>query len=1057
MKFIHIADIHFRGLTRHSEYRKVFERFFSQAREIKPDYIFVGGDIVHSKTQGITPELIDILTWWFKELASIADTHIVLGNHDGIILNPDRQDAITPIVTAIGDSKLHLYKRSGTYPIDDKFALCVFSCFDEHGWSAVKPLDGYINIASFHGSVTSSVTDIGWELEGDVDISFFENYDFVFLGDIHKQQFLRWREISPGVVKPDMGFSGSTVQQNHGEDPEKGFLLWDIRSRDDFDVTFHTVKGENPFQTIEWKGTVEDTVEHAKSLVSSQARLRVKTPEKIPHVLWSRLTDTLQCDLNLEEITLQSDISNVNVTDESTINTFSTDTISRYNLVSTQLDLLRQFYGASDSNFTDADWTLVENILTNCLTDDIKLPDIAYGTKWELERLEFDNTFSFGTGNVLDLTKLGGITGIFGKNAAGKSSLVGTLMYNLFNGTDRGSIRNLNVVNEKEQHCISRALIKINNERVKIERQTVKRREKSGIDGALTYLNVFKVDAEGNTIEDLSGEQRRDSEQYLRTRLGTGDDFTITSLCTQGDTAAFVKFKNTARKTILTRLLGLDIFEKICETLKSKSSELQSSLKKMSSRDWDAMIKERTAKISSNQEEIENLSIRHSETATKLQRLNAEYNSLDHDSDTAVQLQGKQKKLQDVNAVLLNLESVRSKLLKEKQSKVLELEALAQEPDHDTQVLKQQIREKKDIESEFTDVKHTLDKLKETLRQKTRSAKTLDQVPCGTQFPTCKFIKDSHVDKLELPKLEAQIDDITHSLDNIARKLSAYRQFNSEQLLEQQERKDKKHSGFKLDVAVLSGKISEVEKKIDDCKKLVVDLEKSVQQLQLKLDLTEQSKITSMQSEIATLSDQLKTLDRTRLELSSDNGKLAAVISGLQRERESYSKLNTEWKIYDKLIHAYSKRGIPLLIVASKLPTINAEIANILQGIVNFTVELETDVESNEMDVYINYGETRRYVELGSGMEKMISAIAIRVALINASCLPKSDIFIIDEGFGVLDDDNLEACSRFLTSLKRWFRCVLIITHIDGIKDAVDNVIEITRRNSDEYTKISVR
>ena len=89
MKIIHIADIHWRGLTRHKEYKDSFIEFFKKAKSLSPDIVYVGGDIVHSKTQGISPELIDCLQWWFNELAKIAPVHIILGNHDGLIMNKD--------------------------------------------------------------------------------------------------------------------------------------------------------------------------------------------------------------------------------------------------------------------------------------------------------------------------------------------------------------------------------------------------------------------------------------------------------------------------------------------------------------------------------------------------------------------------------------------------------------------------------------------------------------------------------------------------------------------------------------------------------------------------------------------------------------------------------------------------------------------------------------------------------------------------------------------------------------------------------------------------------
>ena len=56
------------------------------------------------------------------------------------------------------------------------------------------------------------------------------------------------------------------------------------------------------------------------------------------------------------------------------------------------------------------------------------------------------------------------------------------------------------------------------------------------------------------------------------------------------------------------------------------------------------------------------------------------------------------------------------------------------------------------------------------------------------------------------------------------------------------------------------------------------------------------------------------------------------------------------------------------------------------------------------------------------------------------------DLLIIDEGFGALDDGNIEACSRLLLSLKKWFKCILVISHIDAIKDVVDNVLDIRNK-----------
>jgi exonuclease SbcC len=77
----------------------------------------------------------------------------------------------------------------------------------------------------------------------------------------------------------------------------------------------------------------------------------------------------------------------------------------------------------------------------------------------------------------------------------------------------------------------------------------------------------------------------------------------------------------------------------------------------------------------------------------------------------------------------------------------------------------------------------------------------------------------------------------------------------------------------------------------------------------------------------------------------------------------------------------------------------------------------------------------------------MIASIAIRVALTRITTLPKPDFIIIDEGFGTLDESQLSSCVSLIRSLKRIYRFILVISHVDAVKDAVDQVIEITRVN----------
>jgi DNA repair exonuclease SbcCD ATPase subunit len=106
------------------------------------------------------------------------------------------------------------------------------------------------------------------------------------------------------------------------------------------------------------------------------------------------------------------------------------------------------------------------------------------------------------------------------------------------------------------------------------------------------------------------------------------------------------------------------------------------------------------------------------------------------------------------------------------------------------------------------------------------------------------------------------------------------------------------------------------------------------------------------------------------------------------------------------------------------------------------------------MDIFIEDGHSRRILELGSGMEKMMAGIAIRVAMINLSSLPKSDIFVIDEGFNALDEEHVGKCLELLQTLKGYFKSVLVISHMQRVKEAADTIIEVVSAGSDSKIEV---
>jgi exonuclease SbcC len=327
--------------------------------------------------------------------------------------------------------------------------------------------------------------------------------------------------------------------------------------------------------------------------------------------------------------------------------------------------------------------------------------------------------------------------------------------------------------------------------------------------------------------------------------------------------------------------------------------------------------------------------------------------------------------------------------------------------------------------------------------------KILDDVPCGDKFPSCKFIKDAYAVKT---KVGPQQEKTTKSLEKLEKASISLDELKSENIQDKVDKLTKLHEMYNklnLEISTKTTELVKLDNNIDSLEKNLEIYSKKMNELEEALRNDENAEVVSIRMEIDSLTKKTSTLDSEKMTLASKIGKVSSDLEKLQEENLLRQRLLQKMSNYESISTAFSRRGIPAIIVSSQMPVINSEISNILAGIVDFTVELEIDDESDSMEVYINYGDSRRIIELASGMEKMIGSIAIRVALINVSSLPKTDMFIIDEGFGALDESGVEACNRLLTSLKRYFKTVIVITHVDGVKDSADCILEITKSEKD--------
>lgn len=859
------------------------------------------------------------------------------------------------------------------------------------------------------------------------------------------------RKLKIQVPRPWIAYPGSTIQQNFGETQEKGFLCWDVKGRSDFDVRFHPIPNPCPFITIEWKGTVKQTLKAAKGHVTKGSRIRIRSEETIVQSEIRQLYSELRVLYDPVEIVLKIDGSRT--PGSATPDDITTVTDDLRN-ADTLVNLMKEFLKASE--LSASDWDAIRAHVDRYIRSlMIGTDTVGRHTKWSIKRLEFENTFAFGRKNVIDFEKLQGVVGVFAPNARGKSSIIGTLMYALFNATDRGPIKNLHIINTRKGECAARVVLNVNGSNdYKIERKTVKKEPKKGLIHGVTSLEFHRIDASGNPIEDATGEVRTDTEREIRKLIGTADDFLLTSLASQGDINRFINEGATQRKMILARMLDLDVLEQMSAQAKEESNGIKAQLKSAPDRDWDTLIDELRSTLADSagnfdgmNDEIMLLRAQLSEAQVRQARLDRPDTitqaDIDDHEETVTALKAKiaslEVKLQEATELQAGVSSKIESIVKFKENFPIE-------------ALRGQKEAQDSLTAVLVGMQHSLQVEQRTLTQQEKSAEKLSEVPCGDSFPTCKFIKDSHIDRQKIDTQRLRVEELTAQVVSTRTSLEKAKQADIDAKIAKYQEFLKRESEFRVQLVKAEASIAGHEKDIEHSHHRLKETISRLDDLRARVidgDVT--NELNQAKRDVKMLNGRLNSCDSQRLSLVESIAKLKSQVERAEEEREKYSDLRNKWRLYEHMMSALSKRGIPSQIIHRLLPRINVEISKILQGVVDFTVTLELDIESNSMDIYIDYGDSRRIIELASGMEKMIASLAIRVALINVSSLPKTDMFIIDEGFGTLDESNIAACGRLLESLKQWFRIIIVISHVDGIKDAADCIIELTKYGKDSH------
>jgi exonuclease SbcC len=234
----------------------------------------------------------------------------------------------------------------------------------------------------------------------------------------------------------------------------------------------------------------------------------------------------------------------------------------------------------------------------------------------------------------------------------------------------------------------------------------------------------------------------------------------------------------------------------------------------------------------------------------------------------------------------------------------------------------------------------------------------------------------------------------------------------------------------------------------------------------------ELAELTETVKEYERLDEKRRSANDTLTEISGQKADAEATIKHLDDQLDQMTKSKTELNhlklklgtkletipIYKILEDAFGKDGIPTAMLKDLVPEVEEEASRILRDLsngrmnINFRFGRETRAGGRTEELIIEAeDETGLHpVTRFSGGERMRINLALRLGISEviarrSGYKGKIETLIIDEGLSALDEEGRQATIDILRRLRERFKKIMVISHVEDVKDAFDTKIVISK------------
>lgn len=652
--------------------------------------------------------------------------------------------------------------------------------------------------------------------------------------------------------------------------------------------------------------------------------------------------------------------------------------------------------------------------------------------KWYIKKIEFSNFLSYGENQVLDFDKCNGITVIESNppNFGGKTVLTVDLLLFLFFNTTTKTQKSEEIFNRFTD--VNKVSVKgdviIDGDEYIIARQIERKKSKSGEWNVKTDLEFFKKLPNGE-LQNFTGEQRRETENFIKSSIGTMDDFLMTILTTASNLEDLLEAKPTARGQVLSRFLGLEFIKKKEETAK----EIYSSFSKTM---LSNIYNSETLKTDNENyvASISELKKQILDVDSKIEDVNNRLNKGQEYKDTLL------KSKHDIDHSLMILNPIKL------QSELTELENKSEH--YKSEIANIKLEKPKDFYNEDvhdgikSEIK-TVDLELAMSENKIGEIQTLIQkYGDGIQCEHCGIkLMEAELTKSKISELDgwkSKSVDFKLKLDELNNKERSFTQLKKD--FDEYEKNVLIREKYELSLESNELKINKTK---DDLKKY----------FEVQDKIKKNNEIDGQLVKAGLRIDELINERRNYEKLSTTNqNEISNLESKIEKNNEIILKLLEEFekeKVYKIYLELFGKNGISKIIMKTMMPLINTELQRLLEDSCYFNLEIRIS-EKNEVEFIMIDNSTgiEKLMTSGSGYEKTIASLALRSVLSKICSLPKPNVIVMDEVFGKISNDNLELVGEFFSKIKEYFEKIFVISHNPLISNWADKIVKIEKTNN---------